>query len=253
MKVLITGASSGIGREIARLLTDKYDEFVLVARNQARLDEIKKELLEKNNNLKIETVSTELTNRENCINLFNNHKDIDLLINNAGFGDYGEFYETSLEKDLSMIDTNVIAMHILTKLYVQEMVKRDSGHILNTASIAGFLPGPLMTTYYATKNYVVKLAEGIREELRRKKSKVKISILCPGPVKTNFEVEANVKFNFKGADSKIIAKYAVKHLNKFYVVPQFKIRFIRFISKFVSSKAQAKTVYKVQAKRKKGN
>ena len=251
MKVLITGASSGIGKDISRLLVDKYDEFILVARNQDRLNELKNELLEKNNNLKIETISIDLTNRDNCINLFNTHKDVDLLINNAGFGDYGDFDETSLDKDLSMIDTNVIAMHILTKLYVKEMVNRNSGHILNTASIAGFLPGPLMTTYYATKNYVVRLSEGIREELRRKKSKVKISILCPGPVKTNFEVEANVKFNFKGVNSKYIANYAVKHMNRFYIIPQFKIKLVRFATKFISSKRAAKVVYGVQAKRKK--
>ena len=250
MKVLITGASSGIGRDITRLLVDKYDEFVLVGRNVERLNELKDELLTKNKNLKTETISTDLTKKENCIALYNSHKDVDLLINNAGFGDYGYFDETNLDKDLSMIETNVFALHILCKLYVSEMVKRNSGHILNTASIAGFLPGPLMTTYYATKNYVVKLSEGIREELRRKKSKVKISILCPGPVKTNFEIEANVKFNFNGVDSKYIAKYAVKHMNRFYIVPQFKIKLLRLLTKFTSSKLQAKIVYNTQAKRK---
>ena len=250
MKALITGASSGIGRDISRLLIKDYDNIVLVGRNEQRLLELKNELLNNKNDLQIETISTDLTVRENCINLFESHKDVDLLINNAGFGDYGFFDETDLNKDLSMIDTNVVALHILCKLYVAEMIKNDKGHILNTASIAGFLPGPLMTTYYATKNYVVRLSEGIREELRRKKSKVKISILCPGPVKTNFEVEANVKFNFKGIDSKFIANYAIKHLNRFYIVPQFKIRFLRCLSKIVSSKFAAKIVYNTQAKRK---
>ena len=250
MKALITGASSGIGRDISRLLINDYNEIVLVGRNEERLNELKNELLNNKNDLKIETISTDLTKRENCINLFNNHKDVDLLINNAGFGDYGFFDETDLDKDLSMIDTNVVALHMLCKLYVTEMIKNDKGHILNTASIAGFLPGPLMTTYYATKNYVVKLSEGIREELRRKKSKVKISILCPGPVKTNFEVEANVKFNFNGIDSKFIANYAINHLNKFYIVPQFKIRLVRCLSKIVSAKFAAKIVFNTQAKRK---
>ncbi|MBR6071642.1 MAG: SDR family NAD(P)-dependent oxidoreductase [Acholeplasmatales bacterium] len=250
MKALITGASSGIGRDITRLLVDKYDEFVLVGINLERLIKLKKELLEKNNNLKIETVSTDLSKKENCIELYNSHKDIDLLINNAGFGDYGYFDETNLDKDLAMIDTNITALHILCKLYVTKMIKKNSGHILNTASIAGFLPGPLMTTYYATKNYVVRLSEGIREELRRKKSKVKISILCPGPVKTNFEVKANVKFNFNGVDSKFIAKYAVKHMNRFYIIPQYKIKLIRLFTKFTSSKFQSKIVYNTQNKRK---
>lgn len=249
MKALITGASSGIGRDLTRLLASKYKELIIVGRNIERLNELKNELTEKNN-IKIDVVALDLTKKENCIELFNNYKDIDLLVNNAGFGDYGFFDETSLEKDLLMIDTNITAMHILCKLYVTEMIKKNSGHILNTASIAGFLPGPLMTTYYATKNYVVKLSEGIREELRRKKSKVKISILCPGPVKTNFEVEANVKFNFNGVDSKYIANYAFKHMNRFYIVPQFKIKLLRFFTKFTTSKAQAKIVYKTQAKRK---
>lgn len=250
MKALITGASSGIGRDISRLLVKDYDNIVLVGRNEERLQELKNELLNSKENLQIETISTDLTIKENCINLFENNKDVDLLVNNAGFGDYGFFDETDLNKDLAMIDTNVVALHILCKLYVSEMVKNNKGHILNTASIAGFLPGPLMTTYYATKNYVVRLSEGIREELRRKKSNVKISILCPGPVKTNFEIEANVKFNFNGIDSKYIANYAIKHLNRFYIVPQFKIRLLRCLSHIVSSKFASKIVYNTQAKRK---
>ncbi len=251
MKVLITGASSGIGREISKLLTDKYDSFVLVGRNETRLNETKNDLLNINNNLNIKIVSTDLSIDQNCIDLYNDNKDVDLLINDAGFGDFGNFEETDLNKDILMINTNIKALHILTKLYVKDMIEKDSGHILNVASIAGFFPGPLMTTYYATKAYVKSLGEGIREELRRKKSKVKISILCPGPVKTNFEHAANVKFNFKGVDSKYIANYAVKHLNKFYIVPQFKIRAAIRFAKLLPNKTVAKVVYSVQSKRKK--
>ncbi len=251
MKVLITGASSGIGREISLLLTDKYDEFVLVGRNNERLEETKKQLLEKKNTLNIKVVSTDLTKDENCIALYNDNKDVDLLINDAGFGDFGFFAETDLAKDISMINTNIKALHILTKLYIKDMVEKNSGHILNIASIAGFFPGPLMSTYYATKAYVIRLCEGIREELRRKKSKVKLSILCPGPVKTNFEKEANVKFNFNGVDSKYIARYTVKHLNRFYIVPQFKVKCARVLSKLFSNKKCAKFVYGFQSQRKK--
>ncbi len=251
MKVLITGASSGIGREIALLLTDKYDEYVLVGRNEERLNETKKLLLEKKNTLNIKVVALDLTKEDSCVNLYNDNKGVDLLINDAGFGDFGFFDETELSKDIAMINTNITALHILTKLYIKDMVEKNSGHILNIASIAGFFPGPLMSTYYATKAYVTRLSEGIREELRRKKSKVKISILCPGPVKTNFEKEANVKFNFNGVDSKYIARYAVKHLNRFYIVPQFKVKAARFMSKLISSKRAARVVYSVQSKRKK--
>ena len=249
MKVLITGASSGIGREMIKLLANKYDEFVLVGRNKERLEETKIILLGINNTLKIETVPTDVSIKQNCINLYNNNKNVDLLINDAGFGDYGYFNETDLDKDLLMINTNISALHILTKLYLKDMVERNSGHILNVASIAGFLPGPLMATYYATKSYVVRLSEAIREELRRKKSKVKISILCPGPVKTNFEHQANVKFNFNGTDSKYIAKYAINHLHKFYIVPQAKIRAAKFFSKLVTNKAASKIVFNLQSKR----
>ena len=115
----------------------------------------------------------DISKEENCKKIYEENKDIDILINNAGFGDCGHFEETSLDKDIQMIHTNIIAYHILTKLYLKEMIKKDSGKILNVASIAGFMPGPLMTTYYSTKNYVVRFSESIREELRRKKSKVK--------------------------------------------------------------------------------
>lgn len=131
------------------------------------------------------------------------------------------------------------------------MVKNNHGHILNVASIAGVMAGPLMATYYATKNYVVRLSEGLREELRRKKSKVKISILCPGPVKTGFESSANITFDFKGIDSKVVAKYTVKHLNRFYIVPDFKIRVLRFLAKIFPTKTVAKAIYSVKNKPKK--
>ena len=249
MKVLITGASSGIGREISLLLVEKYDEFVLVGRNKERLEETKNKLLEKKNTLNIKIESVDLTDKDTCINLYNNNKNVDFLINDAGFGDFGFYDETDLDKDLAMIDTNIKALHILTKLYLKDMVKENKGHILNIASIAGFFPGPLMSTYYATKAYVLRLSEGIREELRRKKSKVKISVLCPGPVKTNFEHQANVKFNFNGVDSRYIARYTVKHLKRFYIVPQFKVKMSRVMSKIFTNKQCAKVVYNVQSKR----
>ena len=209
MKVLITGASSGIGKDMARILAKKADELVLVARDITKLEEVKKEL---ENETKIEIISIDLSNEENCKEIHNRVQNVDILINNAGFGDCGNFTKTSLEKDLNMIKTNVIAYHILTKLYLTDMKEKNSGKILNVASIAGFMPGPLMATYYATKNYVVKLSEAIREELKKEKSKVQISILCPGPVETNFNKIANVKFNIvPGIDVKI-ARFGAKLL-----------------------------------------
>ena len=169
MKVLITGASSGIGRDIAREFAKKNYEIILVARNIEKLENLKKELID-NYKVKVEYLSVDLSNRVSCINLHQKVKDIDVLVNNAGLGDFGNFSKTDIEKDLTIIDTNIVAMHILTKLYLQDMKEKDSGKILNVASIAGFLPGPLMATYYASKNYVVRLSEAIREELRDRKS-----------------------------------------------------------------------------------
>ena len=163
MRALITGASSGIGRDIAKELSQKGYDLILVARNLEKLNEVK-EKLETN----IETVSMDISNPENCKQLYEKYKDIDILVNNAGFGDCGYFDKTNLEKELQMINTNIVAYHVLTKLYLKDMKAKNSGKILNVASIAGFMPGPLMATYYSTKAYVVRLSEAIREELKRK-------------------------------------------------------------------------------------
>ena len=212
MKVLITGASSGIGRDIARIYSQKGYNLVLVARSEENLNKLKTEL--ENDKSNIEIISMDLSVKENCIELHKRVKDVDILINNAGFGDCGNFTKTDLEKEINMIKTNIIAYHILMKLYLKDMKEKNRGKILNVASIAGFMPGPLMSTYYATKAYIVRLSEGIREELKKEKSNVKISILCPGPVATNFNKVANVKFYLREANSMNVAKYAVKKIRK---------------------------------------
>ncbi len=251
MKVLITGASSGLGKQFAKIYYSKGCDLILVARNIDKLNKLKRELELEKSNSKIEIVSLDLSKEENCENLVNRYRDVDILINNAGFGDCGYFDSTSLDKELSMIDTNIIAYHILTKLYLIQMEKRKFGKILNVASIAGFLPGPLMATYYASKSYVVRLSEGVNQELKKKKSSVKISILCPGPVKTNFSSVANVKFKLKEADSSKIAKYTIKKFEKgkFYIVPKFEIKLVRFLAKLVPTSLVSQVVYKVQRKK----
>ena len=252
MKVLVTGASSGIGRDLAIEFAKKKCDLVLVARNVERLEELKKELIEKYK-VKAEYLSIDLSKRENCLELYDKVKDIDVLVNNAGLGDFGEFSETDLIKDFSIIDTNITSVHILTKLYLKNMKEKDSGIILNVASIAGFMPGPLMATYYASKNYVVRLSEAIREELKKAKSNVQISILCPGPVKTNFNNVANVKFQISSLTSEYVAKYTVEKLfkNKFYIVPGFTIKIGRVLAKITPSSIVAKVCYYMQ-KRKAG-
>ena len=246
MKALITGASSGMGRDMAKILSQKGYDLILVARDEKRLEEVKKQL---KTDTKI--VVMDISKEENCKKLYEENKDIDILINNAGFGDCGHFEETSLDKDIQMIHTNIIAYHILTKLYLKEMIKKDSGKILNVASIAGFMPGPLMTTYYSTKNYVVRFSESIREELRRKKSKVQISILCPGPVDTNFNKVADVEFALKGLSSEYVAKYAINKFfkGKFYIVPGWKIKLARLGAKLAPASFVAKISYNMQKRK----
>ena len=248
MKVLITGASSGIGRDLARIFAKKADELVLVARDIKKLEEVKKEL---EKDAKIEIIQKDLSIEENCKEIHKNVQNVDILINNAGFGDCGNFTKTSLEKDISMIKTNITAYHILTKLYLIDMKAKNSGKILNVASIAGFMPGPLMATYYATKSYIVSLSEAIREELKKEKSKVKISILCPGPVDTNFNNVANVNFRIREANSMNVAKYAIKKLEKgkFYIIPGLDIKIAKIGAKFLPRNLISKISYMVQKRK----
>lgn len=246
MKALITGASSGIGRDIAINLSKKGYDLILVARDLEKLNEVKSKL-----HTNVEVVSMDVSNAENCKELHEKYQNIDILVNNAGFGDCGYFTKTSLDKELKMIDTNIVAYHVLTKLYLQDMKQKNSGKILNVASIAGFMPGPLMATYYSTKAYVVRLSEAIREELRREKSNVQISILCPGPVNTNFNKVADVQFALKGLSSEYVAKYAVNKLfkGKFYIVPGWKIKLARFGAKIAPNNLVAKICYNMQRRK----
>ena len=246
MRALVTGASSGIGRDMARDLDKLGYELVLVSRNKEKLEELRKSL-----NGKCEIIPMDLSNEQDCIKLHSMAKDIDILINNAGFGTFGNFNKTELEKEIKLIDTNIKAVHILTKLYLKDMIEKNSGHILNVASIAGFMPGPLMCAYYASKAYVVRLSEGIREELKKQKSNVKISVLCPGPVDTNFNNVAGVKFKLPSYTSEHVAKYGIEKMlkNKFLIVPGIKIKFVRLMSKISPNNITSKVVYMMQERK----
>lgn len=248
MKALITGASSGIGKEMAKILSPKGYDLILVARRKKRLEELKKELP-----TKVKIITLDISSTFNCMKLYDKVKkeDIDIIINNAGFGLLGEFSETNIDKELDMIDTNIKAVHILTKLFLQDFILRDKGYILNVSSSASFLAGPLMSTYYATKNYVSRLTEAIYEELRRKKSNVYVGLLCPGPVDTEFNEVANVKFSLKGQSSEYVAKYAIDQMfkRKLIIIPGFKMKFICSMNKFVPKKLLLKITYNIQKKK----
>ena len=250
MKALITGASSGIGRDMARVLARRGYHLVLVAKNEEELKKISQELQEKNN-IKVEIIAMDLSELENTKKLYHNVKDVDILINNAGFGDCGNFSKTSLDKEIKMINTNIVAYHTLMKLYLIDMKEKGKGRILNVASIAGFMPGPLMSTYYATKAYIVRISEGIREELKKEKSKVQISLLCPGPVETNFNKVANVKFHMREANSMTVAKYAIKKLEqgKFYIVPGMDVKIAKIGAKLLPMTFISKITYRIQKRK----
>ena len=251
MKVLLTGASSGIGKDMAKILNKKGYDLVLVARDEEKLKNVKNELEKESNGNKIEIISMDLSVEANCTKLCEDVKDVDILINNAGFGDCGNFTKTDLEKEIKMIKTNIVAYHILMKEYLKQMKERGSGKILNVVSIAGFMPGPLMATYYATKAYVVRLSEAVREELKKEKSNVKISILCPGPVATNFNNVANVKFKLREANSFDVAKYAIKKMEKgkFYIVPGLDVKLGKIGAKIFPTNLVSKVAYRVQKRK----
>ncbi len=248
MIALITGASSGIGREMAIELSKQGYDLILVARRKKKLEELKKQL-----DTKVEIVATDLSSTFNCMKLYHKFEKqpIDVLINNAGFGIFGEFSETNLDKELDLIDTNIKALHVLTKLFLKEFKERDSGYILNVASSAAFFPGPLMASYYASKAYVLHLSEAIYEELKKEGSNVSISVLCPGPVDTEFNDVAQVRFSLKGLKSNEVAQYALKKMfqGKLVIVPGFTMKCVHLFNRFIPRKVLLSFTYGIQKKK----
>ena len=248
MTALITGASSGIGRDMARILSNRGYDLILVARRIDRLEELKNELP-----TKVECISLDLSDSNACVKLHSltRDRDVDILVNNAGFGLFGAFDETDLERELNMIDVNIKAVHTLTKLFLIDFKKRNSGYILNVSSLAGFMPGPLLSGYYATKAYVLRLTYALHEELRRSKSNVYIGALCPGPVKTEFDEVADVRFSLKGLTSEYVAKYAVDKMfkRKLVIVPGMTNRFLTVLTKVSPTALTARINYKMQKRK----
>lgn len=248
MKALVTGASSGIGREIAIYLASLNIDLIIVARNKKELEKIKEKV-----NVDVKIITLDLIKKENVYKLYDlvKNNNIDILVNNAGFGLFGLFNETDLDRELEMIDLNVTTYHILTKLFLQDFVKKDNGYILNVCSSAGFMAGPRLSTYYATKNYITKLTMAINEELRQMKSNVSISALCPGPVNTNFNKVANGDFSIKEISPKLVAKLAVDKMfkRKMLIIPTFKMQCAVFFTRFIPYRLQLIIAYHIQGKK----
>lgn len=245
MKAIITGGSSGIGRDMAYYLSSMGYDLILVGRNKDKLNEVKNNI-----KTKVKIYDMDLSKEDNVYKLYNEIKDedIDILINNAGFGLFGNFIDTSLDRELEMINLNIISLHILTKLFLIDFVKKNKGYILNVASSAGFMAGPKLSTYYSTKNYVLKQSLAIYEELRHMNTNVKISVLCPGPVETNFNKVAGGSFNTKSATSEYVARYAIDKMfkNKLIIIPTLRMKLAIFTTRFIPTKLLLKINYNIQ-------
>ncbi len=230
---VITGATSGIGREFARACAQKGYRLILVGRREERLEKLAHEL----------TVPCQIVVADFCCEdqvlqfwALLEKKPVDLFLNNAGFGLCGDFVETSLKTEQEMLEVNVRAMHILFKSMVMKMEKQGYGVILNVGSAAGLLPaGPHMASYYATKAYVVSLTRAVARELKEKGSRVQVAVLCPGPVDTEFNERAQVKFALKGISPEYCVKEAMRGLrwHRTVIVPSPQISLGIFAQRFL--------------------
>lgn len=245
MRALITGASSGIGRQMALQLAERGYELTLVARREDRLRALAAEV-----DVPCEIITADLSNPDEVKRVYRTARgaDLEVVINNAGFGLFGNFAETDLSRELEMISTNIVAVHILTKLFLRDFRRRDHGYILNVASSAGFMAGPLMATYYATKNYVLRLTQAIREELRQEGSAVQIAALCPGPVDTEFNDVANVHFSIRPLSAEDVAAYGLRGLfmGRGILVPGCMMRLTLTARRLVPDALTTRITYHVQ-------
>lgn len=192
--VLITGATTGIGYELAKLFAkDKFD-IIIIARNEVKLKETAEEL-QKEFNVNVKFISKDLSDRNSAKEIYNKLKDEnispDVLVNNAGFGSHGAFSESDPDNDIDMINLNITSLVTLNRLFLNDMLKKNSGRIMNVASTAAFQPGPYMAVYYATKAFVLSFSEAVSEELSG--TNVTVSCLCPGPTETEFQYRAGIK------------------------------------------------------------
>ena len=212
---LITGASSGLGKELAKLYLKDNQKVLLVSSNENRLNKAKEELLAIDNNYQIEVFPADLSDIDNCKKVFNYTQNkgyfVNNLVNAAGFGDCTDFKDMDIDLQIKLNRLNVDCLLYFTRVYLTDMLKNDEGHIINVSSIAAYFPGPYMTTYHASKAYVLNLGEAIAEEI--KKTNVKILTICPGPFDSGFVGIAHNDYTFskiKPIPASEVAEYAYK-------------------------------------------
>lgn len=251
---LITGASGGIGLEFAKIFAKEGYDLVLIARNEEKLNAIK-DNLEAAYNQQVFIYVKDLSEKNAAQDIFRftqQHRIVvDVLVNNSGFGDFGEFSASDLKKQTEMVQVNVSALMQMCHLFMQQMISRKHGKILNIASIAAFQAGPLMSVYYATKAFVLSFSEALSAEL--KNSGVTVTALCPGPTVTNFEQNANLKTsglfkNLKTATAESVALFGYRMLmkNKPIAVPGATNKFIVWSAKFLPRKLMRNMAYRIQ-------
>lgn len=247
--VLITGASSGIGYELSKVFADNGYNLILIARNYKRLEEIKKEVLEKFK-VKVKVIQKDLSVTSSALEIFNELKkeniDIDILVNNAGAGYVGLFNDINYKKDIDIINLNISTLTILTKLFSNHMIKRGYGKILNVASTGAYQPGPYTAVYYATKAYVLSLSEALTIEL--KEYGINVSTLCPGSTKTGFSKRAGKEDINVAMSAEKVAKIAYRGLlkNKRIIVPGFNNLIAIALSKITPGSISGYFVAKIQ-------
>lgn len=247
---LITGATSGIGHEIAKIYAEKGENLILVARRGEILADFQRQYAN------VEIVEMDLANPENAKRLFEITEQrglkVSRLINNAGFGVFGDFIETDLEREMNMVNLNIQTLMILTKLYLQPMKERNQGEILNVSSIAGEMPGPQMSVYYATKAFVTSFSKALRYEL--KDTNIKISILAPGTTATEFEKAANLQNSklfdrLKVQSAEEVARYAVKNLGKPMIIPNWLNKLLVFSRRLAPDFLLLRVVAEIQKRK----
>jgi uncharacterized protein len=237
MYTLITGASSGIGLELAKQFAKNKHDLILVARRKEKLDALAQELSD-TYKIRVETIEMDLSlpgaAKEVYEEVLSKQLDVDVLVNNAGFGDHGFFTDTDLDKELNMIDLNVKTLVALTKYFVLPMKKRGTGYILNVASTAAFQPGPVMSIYFATKAFVLSFSEAIANELAPQG--IFVTALCPGATKTEFEDRAfgDSSFFSKTMSAEEVAKIGYNALlkKKRVIIPGFGNKLLAFTVRF---------------------
>lgn len=249
---LITGAAAGLGYEFSKLaIADDYD-LILIDVDTEKLVAVKSEL-EKSNSKKVTIISKDLCKPNSADEIYAEikHENVEMLINNAGFGVFGEFSKTDWQREENMMNLHMLTSTHLTKLVIKDMVSAKKGKILNVSSLAAFQPGPLMAIYYASKSFLLSFTEAVAREIRG--SGVSISVLCPGPTKTNFQStvsentsENKIAMNMASVKEVASCGYKAFKKGKIVIIPGLMNQFLAFLPRILPRNMAASIVYKIQ-------